>query len=187
MLEAYKRAFDRAFTPQNVRSGWRRSGLWPLNRECGPVTHPDEKADLPRPLTPDTPPHQPPEIYVKTPKSAADIASAIREWNSETSPLSRRTRTLLNKAGSTISRLTAELARQREATRQQALELEKHQPDKRQNVETNQNNVFAGLTEVRSAQDKRNKRLRPLTENVQTEIDTFVEHGQTSSNKRQRV
>lgn len=171
----------------NIYLEQRRSGLQPLNRKCGPVFHPNKKANLLKPATPDTPQTDPLKTYIVTPQNARDITTAIREQNLETSPFSQRTQTLLSKASKTISKLTTDLAKQRAITDQQARDLKKHKPDKRQATETNQNNVFSRLQEIQSAQNKKNKRLQPLTKSIQTKIDTFVEHSSTKSNKRQQV
>jgi hypothetical protein len=53
--------------------------------------------------------------------------------------------------------------------------LSKYKPDKRQTVETDYNKVFRNQYEIRSAEDKRQKRLRPMAAEEQLPIDSFLE------------
>ena len=185
MLQAYDEASQKAFTDKNIKSGWRRSGLLPFNPETVVPTADKTTLEQPEPYIPDTPVHRvlSPDIY--TPEKAKDLIDQFRVIQETHGRVIRDFRSLVGKAGKTIATRTAEIGRLRVENHQLTTELEKYQPDKRQAVETDQNNVFCNLTSIRSAEDKRKKRLAPPKAGEQLEIDQWLEN-MDYPNKRPR-
>ncbi|KAI1320226.1 carbamoyl-phosphate synthase L chain, ATP binding domain-containing protein [Xylariaceae sp. FL0255] len=134
-----------------TKKGWSR-----LSNETG-AEAPIDEAPLP-----DILPLEPAEMVVTTPRKAKDLYNQSRAVAVVEGDLIRGQRLLVNKASKSIALLAAELARERAKIAHLEAEIQKHEPDKRQNIERNPNNVFVNLREIREAQDKREKRIRPM-------------------------
>lgn len=140
----------------------------------------------PRPTTPKAPTSLDNIPLFKTPKKPEDIVEAINRLNHEAAPLSRNTKDLLNKTTKTVAKLNTTIAQKQALTSHLTKKLTKHAPNKQQDVERNKNKVFSGLYKIRSAQDKRNKRLPPLPNPDIIKLEDPIIKEEPKSKKPQR-
>lgn len=99
--------------------------------------------------------------------------------------LGREVRQLVSKTAKTLDLMATELATTRQDNALLNTELGKYRADKRQTVTFDANQTFASLPDIRSAQNKLNKRLRAMPQDDQVPIDSFLEM-QPSTVKRRR-
>ena len=88
--QIYIQARTESFTERNIRAGWKRAGLMPLNRQR--LLDEPQVRDFGR-TTPETQPppvHEGPNHVLATPKKLEDFEALRRTVSSKLSPLSRR-------------------------------------------------------------------------------------------------
>ena len=104
-LLCYRDASRRGCSVPNIRSGFRKTGIWPFN--------PSAILDDRKALVGDAPPPRPrtptPEIapaaelqLVKTPKKAQDVRQVVNSLKGRVSPSCRTVKHLLNKIGKAL-------------------------------------------------------------------------------------
>ena len=135
-LRCYAKAHQEALNINNIKAGFRASGIWPTNR------HKELKSSqVVVPTRPKTPP-QPPELAgIQTPRKGMEILEFARN-------MSPGTRLGLRKAARIFDTLVVESALQKQ--RIQALEDEVRdlQPKKRQRVIPNPNERFVTIDQI---------------------------------------
>ena len=110
-----------------------------------------------------------------TPKKGKDLLEQSQAQLQSLQRSTRDLRSLLNKAAKGLDQLTSTNVKLAAENQRLLAVIESYQPDKRQAVKRDPNTVFANLSNIRTAEEKRQKRLRPLPTNEQLPIDSFVE------------
>ena len=154
-LEFYAKAREIGLREENIRSGWKATGLYPKN-----VAKPLKSRWVVKQKRPATLP--PTTSDISTPKRGGDIIKLFAEKNnSPTSRLSiRKAANALDKIAMDIILKDREIERLRE-------ELAKTKPPKRQKIQPEPNKCFASLTEVLAqANYKPPQRRRKPAQNV---------------------
>lgn len=169
-LLSYKSARDDALTSRNIRSGWRATGLWPV--------------DISKPLgskfiIPDDPPTPPAKTAVAD-ESAAALATPsdgkqlrkslghLRGMRGRQPALAREAIRKASKALDKKNRELAEAEMQKRALEEQIANL---RPKKRQKVDISPNKRFASLGHIQLAQAK----ARAAAQSIPGSPDTLVE------------
>jgi 4-hydroxybenzoate polyprenyltransferase len=175
MLEAYHIAVEQAFTEEIIQSAWKNSGIWPL--EPSAVL---EDPDLfPEPHTPThettTTAFEADEFGLRTPQNSRQLRDQLRALKTAHPKMPRDFYSIVMKSAKTIELLSVELATMRRDNFRLGAKLESRRPDKRQTVQKDPNKVFANVADIRSSQDKMQKRLRQMPHEDQVPIDSFLE------------
>lgn len=175
MLECYHQAVELAFTQEIIQSGWLKSGVWPTNSSI--VLGNTDLFPPPVTPTPQTPPETPEtmEIGPGTPRNSMQLKDQVRNLKRKYPSMPRDIYSVFIKATKTIDLLSVELATMRRDNFRIGAEIQSKRPDKRQTVERDPNKIFTNITNIRSAQDKLNKRLRDQPTEDQVPIDSFLE------------
>lgn len=145
-LRCYHKARQEAITKENIRSGWKASGLWPVNLSR-PLLNPMVKKldDRPR-----TPPENAPgddDLVIVTPRSSAQLRALIATHlpELEANPIARL---VLRKIGVTFDRHNTILANQDITINALMREMEELRPKKRRKVTIDLNKRFAQIPDV---------------------------------------
>ncbi|RYO96058.1 hypothetical protein DL763_003450 [Monosporascus cannonballus] len=184
MLKAYREAAEIAFTDKNIKAGWRYTGLLPFRPEM--VLEDPEIAPQPAP-EPKTPPEQminSQNEVVYTPYRALELRKSMRTALRNQAEASRDVRKVVTKAAKGLDDLNTENAIFRHDNQLLRTKLEKYEGRKRQTVTKQPNKIFANLSDIRSAEDKATKRLKPIEAGDQVPIDSYIE--KPPAKKRQR-
>jgi hypothetical protein len=186
MLEAYGLAVQDAFTEEIIQSGWKKTGIWPPDpsqvledTELFPPTIPS------RPITPPQPKDQL-KVIPFTPETSKEYRDQVSHVLRQYPGLPRDVSMLLKKGVKTIDLMSVEIATTHQDNFILDTELGKYKPDKRQTVEKDPNKVFSSLPDIRSAQDKLEKRLREMPHEDQLPIDSFVTMTPSTRKKARR-
>ncbi|RYP28165.1 hypothetical protein DL768_011230 [Monosporascus sp. mg162] len=184
MLEAYRKAAEIAFTDKTIKAGWRHTGILPLRPEA--VLKDPEIAPQPAPK-----PKTPPEEVITTrnevlhiPYRAKELRRSMRTAVRNHAKASRDVRGVVAKAAKGLNDLNTENTTLRYENRNLRAKLEKYERPKRQTVAKQPNKIFANLADIRSAEDKATKRLKPIETGDQVTIDSYIE--KQPAKKRQR-
>lgn len=184
MMESYWKASQMAFKSSNIQSGWREAGLWPIDpskvlpsAEPRPSTPPQHESH-------DTPPYESPENTYSTPRGPIDLIRQLKQIELADGNVTRDVRNLVGKAAKALATYTSKLARTRRDNEDLRIKLDRYALDVRQPVIPDPNKVFASLPEIRTAQDKRNKRLRELEEPEPRDADEIIVQVDHRRNKR---
>jgi hypothetical protein len=149
-LRAYRNATEKAFTPHNIRQGFRASGCWPVNAETvknnigsmislskAPPTTPQHNKK--RKLTE--------EDLVITPKSARDLKKQLKVSEG----FERRLRVVAWKAGKQLDIAAAEKTALTAQIAYLEAEIDSKKPAGRKAVEKDPNGLFASVEDIRKA------------------------------------
>ncbi|KAG6989535.1 hypothetical protein FocnCong_v020986 [Fusarium oxysporum f. sp. conglutinans] len=166
-LDFYARAREIGFRKENIRSGWRAAGLWPVNtnkplasRWVMVLT----KSALPPSETHD----------IVTPKRGGDVVKLFSAKSS--SPSSRLS---IRKAAAALDKVAIELAmKDREIERLRA-QLEAAQPKKKRKIRQDPNECFISLAQV-LAEANREPDQRVI-QSQKGDLDCIVVDGKSSS------
>ncbi|KAM5529011.1 transposase [Fusarium oxysporum f. sp. phaseoli] len=166
-LDFYARAREIGFRKENIRSGWRAAGLWPVNinkplasRWVMVLT----KSALPPSETHD----------IVTPKRGGDVVKLFSAKSS--SPSSRL---LIRKAAAALDKVAIELAmKDREIERLRA-QLEAAQPKKKRKIRQDPNKCFISLAQI-LAEANREPDQRVI-QSQKGDLDCIVVDGKSSS------
>ncbi|KAL5585883.1 hypothetical protein FOVSG1_013575 [Fusarium oxysporum f. sp. vasinfectum] len=166
-LDFYARAREIGFRKENIRSGWRAAGLWPVNinkplasRWVMVLT----KSALPPSETHD----------IVTPKRGGDVVKLFSAKSS--SPSSRLS---IRKAAAALDKVAIELAmKDREIERLRA-QLEASQPKKKRKIRQDPNECFISLAQI-LAEANREPDQRVI-QSQKGDLDCIVVDGKSSS------
>ncbi|KAJ0128364.1 Uncharacterized protein HZ326_28535 [Fusarium oxysporum f. sp. albedinis] len=166
-LDFYARAREIGFRKENIRSGWRAAGLWPVNinkplasRWVMVLT----KSALPPSETHD----------IVTPKRGGDVVKLFSAKSS--SPSSRLS---IRKAAAALDKVAIELAmKDREIERLRA-QLEAAQPKKKRKIRQDPNECFISLAQI-LAEANREPDQRVI-QSQKGDLDCIVVDGKSSS------
>ena len=163
-LQAYEKARTAAFTKRNIISGWRGTGLWPVNRMKALNNEMVASSGPPRPCTPESTvpemPDAPTHIRFWTPKSGRDLNRQIQVL-----PVAARrdhlVRQLFAKMSKGLDAKNWDLAAQELDIGKLQAQITRQQPNKRQEVEKNPNERFVGIKEVIDTRRRMEVLLQP--------------------------
>ena len=135
-LEFYAKARETGLRKENIRSGWRATGLWPVNINK-PLT--SWWVVTPKEVTP-----PPPEtLDIITPKRGGDIVRLFA--NKSSSPASRLS---IRKAATALDKVAIELAMKDREIMQLRIQLEQAKPRKKRKIRQDPNEHFLSLAQV---------------------------------------
>jgi hypothetical protein len=178
----YRDASARGVSPRNLISGFRETGIWPVNRakileDPEAVIEPETRPKTPPPAAQAT------ESGVwTTPRRAQDtqaMEEAVLAACGQDSVAARSVRTAFKKLRKTVAKSHAENARLRYQLSRQDVELEAARPRKRAKVHGSTNDRFPPIENIEQARDeslrvgKRYKRA-PQDENPRIEPEIIV-------------
>jgi hypothetical protein len=152
-LLLYRDASERGVRSANLRSGFRQTGIWPLDRN---QILQDAEAVIEPEAAPTTPPRQeePPELAVwVTPRGREDLTRYEDALQGRVSAAQRDVRVLFRKIGRAFDGMAAEIAQLRAQNKRQAIDLEALQPRTRKKVKLGANDRFATLPEIVKAKN----------------------------------
>ena len=152
----YREARQEGFTERNIRSGFRKAGIWPFN--------PSQVLDNPEALLGDSPP--PPErpltpnpfpieelTAFTTPKKSQDILRALGSARGHVSPSQRNVRRLLVKSGKALDQANAERALLKAQLEAQQENNRALKPYSKKKVRENRNDKFVSIEAIAKAQE----------------------------------
>ena len=163
-LQVYERARRAALTTSNIKSGWRGTGLWPVNR-TKPLKNDMTKSS--EPLAPRTPPSRGPDasavttrISFWTPISSQDARRQINiiPVSARSDPLVRQ---LFSKMSKGLDSKNVMLATQEASIGQLEAQVSQLRPKKRQKVNPDPNSRFVRINEIRCARIRMEEALNP--------------------------
>ena len=152
-LECYKKARESALTSRNIRSGWRQTGLWPVNINI-PLSNPrllQKPKNEPRPVTPSKEQHH---DTFKTPAAGAEVRALIDQLQREQFVQARCEQLAFQKVQKALDTKNTEIADllRKNASLQQ---LNKRlQPKRRAKVVPNQNQLWVQIPDIIKAKEK---------------------------------
>ena len=152
-LCAYDKARKAAFTRRNILSGWRATGLWPVDINK-PLNNPYVMEQPPTPsIEPPklTPVKKKAPVMLATPHGGADLRKML---GSQQGNLTRSTRAALRKAARALDLKDVKLATVHMETKILKQQIEDLKPKKRAKVIPDPNRRFVKLDQVRVAQAK---------------------------------
>jgi hypothetical protein len=152
---AYREAREKGFTAKNIRSGFRKCGIWPFNPEriledrqavVGDSPPPPSRSPTPTnlPITSAT--------VFKTPQKSGDIQNALRDALGYNSPTERNVRRLLIKAGKALDTGNGQRALLAAENEQLRADLEALKPRTKKKVKEPANGGFAGAEDIAEAE-----------------------------------
>ncbi|CAG9950939.1 unnamed protein product [Clonostachys rosea f. rosea IK726] len=169
-LECYAKARKEALTAKNIKSGFRATGIYPLNRRKVLLSS-QVIATAKAPSTPQKP-AQKDKYDLQTPRNGLQVVDTMR-YLCPASPCTRRLLTRYSyKAARTIDSLSVQLVlKDRELEAQKALN-ERLSHKKRRAVEPDKNEIFCSLAQIKDVQGgldelrrKRQRVRKPRTSN----------------------
>lgn len=179
---AYREASQRGCTDRNIRSGFKKAGIWPFNPQkvlgdpqalIGDSPPPPE-----RPLTPEAIPTQEEGVFT-TPKKSLDIVRALGEARGHVSPGHRTVRGLLTKAGKALDQSNTERAILQAKVERLEEDFRAVKPHTRKRIREDRNDKFIRIGEIVKAQEASRrppKRRRAATpEDLQPVVDEAQE------------
>jgi hypothetical protein len=130
MLEAYRRAAEDAFSDRNIKSGWRRSGIYPFNSAMV-LENPEIYSIIPPNIETDVSTTDNEEACdIFTPRKSHDLRKQLYDIGRNNRGLPRDVRTLIAKAGKKIDQQPGEIARLQAENSRLKAQLDSHKPDK---------------------------------------------------------
>jgi len=165
MIKCIVEARKQAFTAQNIKAGWRASGLWPVNmakpllsrlllENSNKVAGIDEQVapiQTPAPVQHSQPSKVATNIFIGTPHRRSDLHSQLTDLATHNRHLSTR-RLLFRKVEKAFDQKNSELAQLRQENEALKSQLEAARPSKRKKVVMDPNDVFASIEQIHQAQ-----------------------------------
>ena len=151
-LCCYREASNLGMAARNVISGFRNTGVWPLDPS---KVLEDPEAVLESqalPARPETPPPKPGTEFW-TPQKSQDIRMHQQGVREGMEASERLTRTLLSKAGKALDTKNAEIASLKAQVDNLTKELEVYEPQSRKKVKENANDKFARIEDIIQAKE----------------------------------
>jgi 4-hydroxybenzoate polyprenyltransferase len=186
-LRCYRDASKLGVSVKNLESGFRKTGIWPLDPSQvldDPEAVLDDEA---LPARPPTPPQQANEDdfgLFTTPQRSEDLREhqlVIRDTIDSTD---RLVRTLFSKTGKSLDMKNAEIASLKAQVAHLQTELEVHRPHTRKKVKESANNTFARIEDIIEAEEqsqvvpKRRKVTKKVNQaHVVEEAEEMIVHG----------
>lgn len=152
-LRNYRDASARGVRSANLRSGFRQTGIWPINRN---QILQDPEAVIEPEARPSTPPRdpEPPELAVwVTPRRAQDLQQYEEAIQSTFSRSQRDVRCLFTKLKRSLNYYSTEMAQLRNELARKDEELQAFKPRTRKRVKIGGNERFASLAEITEAKN----------------------------------
>ncbi|KAK8074017.1 DDE superfamily endonuclease domain-containing protein [Apiospora phragmitis] len=141
-IRCYARAREAAFTKQNIKSGWKVMGNWPISRRQA-MNHPEIQEDrVAGPV--DQPPERAPDDSPSTPKNSREI----KDMGAGKSPTTRR---LFGKAAHAFEGQQSQLAEKDATIALLQEELDRLKRGKKRKAVTNPNRRFITVSEALAA------------------------------------
>jgi len=169
-LRSYAAAREKALTGRNIRSGWKATGLWPVDVSVPLQTLkslPSEHPVVPSP----SPIRQQSFDAIATPLGGKALKRALDEIPNFKALDSRALRLVLRKAAKAIddkNRQLVEADLQRQALE---IQLERYRPKKRLRVEPDPNRRFANIGHIQAAHAKARALERVQENRGMVEVD----------------
>ena len=185
-LYCYRDASREGMTSGNLRSGFRKTGIWPFNPSIvmdDPEAVLDNEALPARPPTPPQLPTAGEQDLFSTPQKSSDLRTMQLVVREQLSPTNRHIRTLFHKAGKSLDLKNAEIAALRQQVLHLQTELEVHKPHTRTRVKESGNERFARISDIATAQKaserapKRRKTGARAEEHIVEEAEEMIVHG----------
>ena len=162
-LLAYRDASREGVSPTNVKSGFKKTGIWPFN--------PSQVLNDPKALIRNSPPPpkrpQTPEIApisadnaVKTPQKSHDILRAVNNARGYASPTNRTVRSVLRKAGKALDQSNAKMALLEAENARLKEDLRVTEPCSRKKVKEPLNGKFIRIGDIVTAEEASQKPLK---------------------------
>lgn len=161
-LECYARAREISLTSQNLRSGWRGSGLWPVNRAV-PLLSP---LLIQKPKTPPTTPKETAKAglsTINTPSTKNDLKRLFSSLNTISSD-SPQARLIQRKIQKQIDTQTAIITLSEMRTAKLESEIYMIRPKKRAKVISDPNSAFIRIIEVEATRRQLDEQLLGYSE-----------------------
>ena len=171
-LKCYQEASRRGMSSRNLRSGFKKTGIWPMNRSVvldDPEAIVDDDALPAQPSPPRTPRNEgvsKDNIIFPTPQKSRDMLEGI---HNKLSALDREMRTVVTKAAKSLDVKNAELAAKDHQIQYLQTHLASHKPRGKRKVKEGANDEFARIDEIIKAREaskeapKRQKVARETT------------------------
>ncbi len=162
-LKYYKKASGLGMTSHNLRSGFRKTGIWPLDPsqildDLKAILDPDILPAQPSPPTSDLP------VTIRdpfaTPQKSYNIRQAQRFAQEVGGSDERVIRTLFNKVGRSLDRKNAEIVALRAQVSHLTTELEASKPHTRKKVKESANDQFTRIQDIVEAQEASERPLK---------------------------
>lgn len=167
--QAYWVAREKAFSPSNVRSAFKDTGIYPFNPKVlldDPLLFPP-KPQPDRALTP-------PDVTWSAPRKGQSLREAVTRLEEDSGPLSRDCRVLFTKAAKGLDLGNVLPATQHHQIERLEAEAEKHKKPLRQKVPYQPNQVFVNAQQIRTAEEKRQLRMPDEELSNQLTIDDYA-------------
>ncbi|KAK8073319.1 transposase [Apiospora phragmitis] len=159
-LDCYQRASEKAFSRHNVESGWKNTGIYPFQ----PDLVMEDESRLPHPPKPaekEPDSEENTDMVFTTPRKSADLQELVRLAQQQNNvQFDRAARVLFQKAGRAIDRNTTRIAELEYKMEVIQRRLDAERPDVRTTVQTNPNQVFSDLPNIKRAQQKQDEAVQ---------------------------
>lgn len=165
-LQCYCKARKAAQTIQNIRSGWRATGLWPVNIQR-PLENPllpgskNFNQDPSETSQPVTPTREEPGPLFETPSAGAEVREQLQWFRQHGQGEVRDQQLFTRKIAKALDMKNVEMATLKGTIRAQEHTIARLRPRKRMKVATDPNGHFSRLPQVREAQERANRPQRP--------------------------
>lgn len=154
-LRCYALAHHRAFSNVNIRSGWKTTGLWPVNRnkvlESSQFTINTGPPLLPDPVTPRRFTRGGIE-YPGTPQRSQDMKKFINMLDGTPRTIKRHAIYALEKSGKAIDKRNVNIVGAERRTSEAEAKLELCMPYKKKRVVPNPNVTFVNIANIKRSQ-----------------------------------
>jgi DDE superfamily endonuclease/Tc5 transposase DNA-binding domain len=163
----YRTAHNKSMTSSNIRTAFRKAGIYPTNVDRVlkqlPSIEPPRRQPA-RPLTPEKQPElEKPPYY--TPHDRKDVMQQFTPLESEFQHVSRGMLTIAQKAGKALDKKNIEIADLKRQNEYLTYLADARMPHKRTKVQQDPNRVFADIHLMEEAREKANIGTQPSLEN----------------------
>jgi hypothetical protein len=176
-LECYYKARETAMTSRNIRSGWKLTGLWPVDAQM--VLTSPRLLPPPPDISPEPKITTPTKIqgldYFKTPKGGAEVRKCVDKLRVGSSLNQRDQQQLLRKVSKALDTKNAKLADQERKIASLQQLVKRLQPKRRTKVVPSAGERFVMLPDIIKAQEKADRLLRLQNTNDSIDIAGFDE------------
>jgi 4-hydroxybenzoate polyprenyltransferase len=153
-LQCYEIARQKALTDQNIKSGFKKAGIWPPDRRQ-PLNHVKIVRKQNRPTTPEPPlqpgPSIPNEVIWNTPKGSQDLKNQVLDLEQKYERISRTEKALFKKAGKAVDLLASQLAIAEQENKALKDQIKALQPISRKRVKKDPTQPFYEAEDIEQA------------------------------------